>query len=366
MVKKHRCSLCGNGLPATPILTLDNMPSSAQEFLTNKNQKTEPITLDIYKCLNCGLIQHKFKPVSYYKKVITAAGLSEATLKFRESKLKELIYQHNILGSVLDIGSGDGKMLNVLRNLYLVDVYGLEFGSKKAIPDYILDFETTARFNLIVSYNYLEHLPKINKVVKKIYSLLTDCGIGYFTVPNVDYLLDTGSCHEFVRDHLNYFDVNSLRLLFETNGFEVLNTEIINNENDIAITVRKRQHVDLSESLSGVFELAHEIKNTIDEYGDVAIFGAGHRTLALLSIGKITDIKYIVDSYVSKQNKYTPVTKIPIYAPEHLLNYPVNLLIIAVPGIYSIDVIKKVKALGLKVKIGIIEHNKLKIQEDIC
>ena len=47
------------------------------------------ITLDIYQCHNCGLVQLSIEPVSYYKDVITAASISGDARKSRLNQMLE-------------------------------------------------------------------------------------------------------------------------------------------------------------------------------------------------------------------------------------------------------------------------------------
>ncbi len=72
----------------------------------------------------------------------------------------------------------------------------------------------------------------------------------------------------------------------------------------------------------------------------VAVWGAGHRTLALLALGHLDKIECVVDSAKFKQGKYTPVLHLNIVAPEKLKEKKVDLVLVMVPGIYPDEVIK--------------------------
>lgn len=355
------CHSCGAELFEKEIIALENAPSAAQRFLASLDEEDNSITLSIYKCKRCGLLQHKNIPVSYYKNVITAAGISEATREFRKNKLQYLINKYNLVNKkTLEIGSANGEMLDLLKELNL-DVTGLEYNTqnKNIINNYILDFNTQDKFDFIVSYNYLEHLPKLNLVLEKIHSLLSDEGIGYFTVPNIDYLLKTESYYEFIIDHISYFSKDTLVFAFQNKGFVVLECEIINNENDIIIVVRKNRNLDLSSGMKNIEKLIGKFRQILLNYNKVAIFGAGHRTLTLLSMGNLNNFSYIVDSCSFKQNKFSPLTHIKIVNPQHLLEEKVNALIIAVPGIFPKDVIKLIDSMNIKTDIYLLKDNDL-------
>ena len=72
----------------------------------------------------------------------------------------------------------------------------------------------------------------------------------------------------------------------------------------------------------------------------VAVWGAGHQALAIISLMNLSDkIKYVVDSAPFKQNKFTPATHIPIVSPEQLITEPVDAIIVMAAS-YSSEVVK--------------------------
>ena len=71
-----RCIACGAPLWETPLLTLDNMPASAQHMPDAQGVKEDRgLTLDLCQCMGCGLVQFDCEPVDYYRDVIRAGGL---------------------------------------------------------------------------------------------------------------------------------------------------------------------------------------------------------------------------------------------------------------------------------------------------
>ena len=80
------CRVCNGELKKT-IIALENMPKSAQLFPEKKDlRKEKGIKLSVYQCPYCGLVQITDKPVSYYKQVIRATGISEEMQKFRKTQ----------------------------------------------------------------------------------------------------------------------------------------------------------------------------------------------------------------------------------------------------------------------------------------
>jgi hypothetical protein len=69
--------------------------------------------------------------------------------------------------------------------------------------------------------------------------------------------------------------------------------------------------------------LSRDLKVFIDEYQimgkRVAIWGAGGKGISVMSVAQITGVPYVIDSDPHKIGSFTPVTHIPICAPEQLL-----------------------------------------------
>ncbi len=261
MAVSDSCHLCNNKLFPDPILQLEGMPKAAQ-YYPEKSEFADDtgITLAIRQCSGCGLVQHSMKPVEYFKEVITAASLSEKSRLSRLNQMKDFAAWFGLAGKkVLDIGTGKGEMVDVLEEAGFQAV-GIEASlesvtigkaaGRNMIHGYIGDRGSIANgtYDALILLNYLEHLPGPGSIIWNIYDNTTANAVGYITVPNLDYLLRTKAFYEFVTDHISYFTKSTLMYAFEANGFEVLDCYAINEDNDIAIFVRKKSAMDLSSS----------------------------------------------------------------------------------------------------------------------
>ena len=376
---KGRCRLCGEN-SIVDIMELKEMPKSAQ-FFPSKNEfdLDIPITLNICQCSYCGLVQLDGSPVEYYKDVITATSFSEETKCFRLKELDELIQLFQLTGRrVIEIGCGTGAMLDILEEagLYAVGLEhrhssvleGKSFG-RKIVEGFLDEYFIMSAdpFEMFVIYNFLEHIPDPNQLIRSIYQITTSDSVGYVTVPNYKHLLDTQCCYEFVADHLSYFTKSTLQYAFYKNGFDILDCYEINNNNDIVVKVQKR----CIKSISGMFPGAVSLKKTLHEIikkysyqnRSVAVWGAGHRTLSLLALADIKDISYVVDSAKFKQDKYTPILHHLVVSPSYLRENPVDLVIVMVPGIYPDEVLKTIKNMGIKSEVAILKGNEILFEE---
>lgn len=370
------CRLCNCELFPNPLLQLKGVPKAAQYFPeASEFIEDAGITLTIQQCSMCGLVQHSMKPVEYFKEVITAATLSEKSRLSRLNQMKEFVERFGLRGKkVLDIGTGKGEMLDVLQEAGMIAT-GIEASEKsveigkssgrKMVQGYIgeIDVIEGSPFDAFVSFNYLEHLPEPGRIIGNIYKNTTADSVGFITVPNLEYLLETKCFYEFVADHLSYFTKKTLAYALEKNGFEVLECYTINENNDIAAVVKKRKALDISGQFSEVEELVKNLQRIVADYESqnkkVAVWGAGHRTLALLALSKLKNIEYVIDSAKFKQGRFTPILHLNIVPPEYLKEKKVDLVIVMVPGLYPSEVLKTLKQMDVGAEVAVLRDNKI-------
>ena len=375
-MNSNSCRLCNSKLFSSPLLQLNGMPKAAQYF-PSKDEFVDDkgIVLSIFQCADCGLVQLNTNPVEYFKEVITATSFSEGIKKSRFDQMKKFITQFGLDGKkILEIGSGKGNMLDILQKAGAKAV-GIEASSKSVeigklagrnmIVGYIGDTYKIDGypFDAFVSFNYIEHLPEPSTIINNIYNNVTDNAAGYVVVPNLDYLLETKCFYEFVSDHLSYFTKKTLTYAFERNGFDVLECYTINKGNDIVAVVKKKKVLDIAHYFNEVENLIKNLQQIVSRYKTknkkIAVWGAGHRTLALLALSKLNNIEYVVDSAEFKQGRYTPVLHSKIVSPKHLLQETVDLIIVMVPGLYPDEVLKIIKKMQVSADIAVLRNNKL-------
>ena len=101
------------------------------------------------------------------------------------------------------------------------------------------------------------------------------------------------------------------------------------------------------------------VNNYKSDSKKVAVWGAGHRTLALLALSKLNNIEYVVDSAKFKQGRFTPVLHSKIVPPEQLLQESVDLVIVMVPGLYPDEVLKTIKKMKVGASVAVLRNNKI-------
>ncbi len=356
---KGNCRVCGHKLFDKPLMKLENMPAAAQ-FLPDSTslEHDRGTNLEIWQCSACGLVQLNIEPVPYYKKVIRAVAFSDEMKEFRIKQFKRFVREHSLKGKkVLEIGCGCGEYIDIMVQSGM-DTYGIEY-SEDAVKEcikkglnvfqgFIEDSNNIlphAPFDMFFMLNFLEHLPNPNLVLKGIYNNLTNNAAGVIEVPNFDMILRNRLFAEFIPDHLCYFTRETLISTLNINGFEVVECNAIWHDYILSAVVKKApktgaknmadiktiKMLDLSHFEKSRNELKHNIDRYINRFQSkkVAIWGAGHQALAIISLMNLSKkIRYVIDSAPFKQGKYTPATHIPIMSPDTLRTDKVEAIIV--------------------------------------
>lgn len=372
-----RCIACGATLWETPLLTLDNMPASAQNIPDAETvQEDRGLTLDLCQCSGCGLVQFDCEPVDYYRDVIRAGGFSTTMVELRRYQYKQLIETYNLQGKrFIEVGCGQGEFLKVLTE-FPVEAHGMEHdprlvelarGQGLSVVQGYTEHEDTVieggLYDVFLSFNYLEHQPDPNTMLQAIYRNLDDGGMGLITVPSFEYIMDHNGYYELIRDHIAYYTFDTLASLLERNGFQVLECEMLNRDT-LSIVVKKRPQLEAGNLLDGYVELRREMGTYLKYLSawkkKAAIWGAGHQGFTLAAttgLGKKAE--YIIDSAPFKQGRFAPASHLPIVAPEYFFDHPVEAIVITAPG-YTDEIARNIEEkFGDKVEVMAMRSNHL-------
>jgi len=367
----NKCRVCGQNFFEQPLLRYKNMPRTAQYFPDKDGLESDKgVILEVFQCSGCGLVQLSNKPVPYYKEVIRAAGFSEEMKDFRRKQFSRFVKKFLLKGKkIIEIGCGRGEYLSIMGQSG-AEVYGLEY-SKESVKQCVkngfnvskgfiessTDRLNDAPFDAFFILNFLEHLPDPNSTLRGIYNNLADDAVGLVEVPNFDMILQNKLFSEFITDHLFYFTKETLNATLGLNGFKIIGCNEVWHDYIISAVVRKRLKLDLSHFYKHQVKLKTEIEGYIRRFKDkkVAIWGAGHQALAIISLINLTDkIKYVVDSAPFKQGKYTPATHVRIVSPDTLVSDPVDAVIV-IAASYSDEVARIIREkFDRKIRIAIL------------
>ena len=207
--------------------------SSKLQSLTGYEKK------HLVKCQECSLVFIEKKPTSeeinsFYEKEYSITNYFSPITKKRFGKLLDQFEPFRKTNRILDTGCGHGFFLEVAKEKGW-EVFGTEL-SDKAIKDCeskgiqmlkgsLTDdsFEENF-FDIIISIEFLEHISHPVQYASQIKRLLRPGGQVYITTPNFNSLLRYKLKSEYdvisYPNHLTYFTTNTLKRLFENQGFK--------------------------------------------------------------------------------------------------------------------------------------------------
>ena len=257
--------------------------------------------------------------------------------------------------SLLDIGCGAGRLLEILKSAGFSRVSGLDPSpaaaaiarSRCGVPvaeGSIFDFEGGA-YDFLAACHVLEHIVNLPAFLRRIYGLLGDGGMVYIEVPDAgqfERFTDPGSAGDwiYIRDlfthfapeHLNFFSTVSLRNLMTRVGFEEALCEP-HPLGVIASVWKRRAMPKDAASESAVLRYAaasaamqegavERIRALADSGLEVVVWGAGLHTQRLLASGGLArvNIRQFIDSDPTYQGR-TLAGK-PITAPGEIVKVP--------------------------------------------
>ena len=202
--------------------------------------------------------------------------------------------------------------------------------------------------DLIVANNVLAHVPDINNFVKGISILLKKKGVVTFEFPHLLELIKNNQYDTIYHEHYSYLSLIAVNTIFEKNGLNIFDVQKINTHGgSLRVFAQKKtnNYYQVEKNVSKIISIEKNKLNSIKTYKNfqklknenknellnflieyksknlkVAAFGAAAKGNTLLNYAGIKKdlISFVCDSSKSKQNKFLPGTKIPIFHPDHL------------------------------------------------
>lgn len=340
------CRLCRKELLGTSQVRIFPAPAGAQCFLDTPNENNDDkISLIIAQCDFCGLVQSVSNIVPYYKSVITAAGLSSSIITYRTEQITSFTSEYNLQGKkAIEIGCGDGYFLTIIEKSGMVtfgaeyklnmlstanySIYNIYPSSSVKIPN--------GPYDVFFCFNFLEHAPDPRDFLIGIRENLKDESFGLIEVPNYLQQKRLGRVFDYISDHVSYFDPESLFTCLTLSGFTVDRIIETRNGENLEARVRKRNANNIRNELYTIEETYKNLSDWIlrmkKKIKSVAVWGASHQALTLLSRLNSSDIICIFDSAPFKQGKYAPVSHIPIIKPTVLSIKDIDCILIIASG----------------------------------
>lgn len=223
----------------------------------NKNVEMAKNGFTYLECENCTMLYVSPRPT---KKILSEFYPNSAQYKFfndyifpasmevrrknifipRVNKVIEICQKYKIkTDKILEIGTGYGLFCEeMVKSKAFKEVVGIEASDALAetcinngyrlYNGLLENLEINERFNFAAAFEVIEHVFNPFEFIGLIHNLLEDKGILMFSFPNYNGF-EVGilreSCAGVDHEHLNYFNENSISILLQKTGFNVLSIE---------------------------------------------------------------------------------------------------------------------------------------------
>jgi len=207
--------------------------------------------------------------------------------------------------------------------------------------------------DLFIIRHVIEHAYNLPVFIELIKKLIKPGGYIVWELPDCERALSIGDCTMIWEEHIFYFTTVTFKQLLYASGFEIVHFESIRYplENSIIAIVKEATgDYDISEFEKSVIEReierAQNYSNKIftrskdirkklmeikNEYGPVAIFGAGHLTSAFLSILDVSDLIHcVIDDNPNKIGMKMPGCNLKIVSSEILYSNKIRSCLVGI------------------------------------
>jgi SAM-dependent methyltransferase len=360
------CRACGGGA-LQKVLEFGKTPLA--DRLLSADELTQPevrVPLTLMFCPGCSLVQiaETVAPeVLFGGDYPYFSSVSSTLLAHAQANALDLIARLGLgpRSLVVEIASNDGYMLKnfVARG---IPVLGIDPAPAPAAAASRAGVRTLNTFfgrdlarrlradekpaDLIIANNVLAHVADLNGLVEGIAILLAPHGRAVLEMPYVVDLIAHAEFDTIYHQHLCYFSMTALDRLFRRHGLflnevhrlsihggslrihvghlEALQPavgDLLAAEREAGLD-RPEPYLRFAERVQGVREaLRAMVRRLKGEGARLAAYGAAAKGTTLLSYCGLDRavIDYVVDRNAFKQGRYMPGSKLPILAPEKLL-----------------------------------------------
>lgn len=382
-----RCRVCQATLPEA-FLSLGLSPI-ANNIPRHATQPEVFYPLQLYVCHHCWSVQ--LPNVVRAEELFTSeypyfSSFSSSWLAHAKASAEHHIdrYQLNDGGLVVELASNDGYLLQYFKEGG-IPVCGIDpcnnvadAAITKGIPTEKVFFgeavahQLLERFqkkwgtppSLVLGNNVLAHVPDVVDFVKGLAVLLQHGGTATLEFPSLAELMANGQFDTIYHEHYSYWSLTAANQLFSRNGLQLVDVEHLSTHGGSfrvhvmaqtmatgklppppseAVLAQLQKEVDLGLTNSNTYQaFADKLNNlrqaitqfVVEQHAQgltVAGYGAPAKCATLLhSCGLATTntIQYTVDRNPNKQGGFLPGSRIPILAPQHLVNNPPDVVII--------------------------------------
>jgi hypothetical protein len=213
--------------------------------------------------------------------------------------------------------------------------------------------ERNGAADVIIVRHVVEHANNLSVFLESIRALIKPEGYIVWELPDCQRALEAGDCTTIWEEHVFYFTTFTFKSFLESAGFSVVHYESVPYplENSIVAIVQEgegQNHLGFSDSEVLVLKeeinrayrfvdtvtsrrqaFRHKLQNFRTSVGKIALFGAGHLSVAFLSILDVYDlVDFVVDDNPNKKGMKMPIGNLEVKGSEALYSEGVRLCLL--------------------------------------
>ena len=361
------CRSCGHDT-LTIVLSLGRTPLANSLLTAEQLDSAEPtFPLDLAFCSACTMVQitETVPPEVLFRDYLYFSSNSDTMLQHVRGLATSVVASRSLGPDslVVEVASNDGYLLQYYKQAG-VPVLGIEparniaeVAESRGIPTVSEFFGRELaeqlraggkRADVIHGHNVMAHVADLNGFVGGIQRLLKDDGVAVIEAPYVKDMIDHREFDTIYHEHLCYFSLTAVERLVRRHGLMVADVAHVDihggtlryylAQASSATQPSESVRALLAEEAGSVTELAYyqdfaarvdgfktalrKLLAEITSDGErVAAYGAAAKGSTLLNYAQIGSdtLEYVVDRSPHKQGRWMPGVRLPIYAPERLL-----------------------------------------------
>jgi SAM-dependent methyltransferase len=351
------------------VLSLGRVPLANGLLSSEELDRAESrFPLEIAFCQRCALVQttETVPPETLFREYLYFSSFSDTVLANAHANATSIMRRRSLGADslVAEIASNDGYLLRHFVEAG-IPVLGIEparniaeVASARGVRT-ITEFfgETLAgelveagqRADVILANNVMAHVPDINGVLRGIRMFLKADGLFVMETPYLKDLLDDLEFDTIYHEHVFYYSMTALERLLRRNGLAAARVERIpihggslrvsivhagregaRPDVESLLDEERRWGVDDPARYAGfadrVRRLRHDLRSLLwslkNDGKRLAAYGAAAKGTTLLNYMDIGEdlLEFVVDRSTYKQGRFMPGVRLPICAPDALLD----------------------------------------------
>jgi ubiquinone/menaquinone biosynthesis C-methylase UbiE len=382
-----KCPACGNE-PLRGFYTSYQVPVSNVLLMPKLEEARNCPTGNIHLayCWKCGMITNiAFDPLSveYSARYEETQGFSPVFNSFNKEIAQYLIDRYHLQGkNILEIGCGKGEFLALICEMGANHGVGFDpafvrerepkisRGSLEFIAENYSTNYSNYQADLYICKMTLEHIVNVNEFVRMIRRAIGNqrSPIVFFQVPDIQRIFRELAFWDIYYEHCSYFCATSLKRLFRTCGFRVLDVWTGFDDQYLMIEAAPRNTglleppYDATEDLAELFPLISYFSQAVAikiqgwsqrlmQYAEsgtkVVLWGGSSKSVAFLNTLHVKhEIACVVDINPYKTGTFLPGSGHGIIAPQDLTQVKPDIVIVMNP-VYQSEIRAQLASMGL-------------------